>query len=137
MNDNVGIAFEAVARFVVWSSSAAATSATESTSLRSRVAFIDTSVRRLTLEVILQGRGCAKRSPNGRCMTVRPMSIDQRRAMYRLIALLVCSACALDADAPHARDAIVVNPQPLGADELCTVARQVAAGGVDLDLSPV
>jgi len=57
--------------------------------------------------------------------------------MYRLIALLVCSACALDADAPHARDAIVVNAQPLGADELCTVARQVAAGGVGLDLSPV
>jgi hypothetical protein len=57
--------------------------------------------------------------------------------MYRLIALLVCSPCALDADAPHARDAIVVNAQPLGADELCTVARQVAAGGVDLDLSPV
>ena len=49
--------------------------------------------------------------------------------MYRLIALLVCSACA--------RDAIVVNAQPLGADELCTVARQVAACRVDLDLSPV
>ena len=47
------------------------------------------------------------------------------------------SVCSAISRASHARDAMVVNAQPLGADGLCTVARQVAAGGVDLDLSPV